>query len=268
MIRLGVNLDHVATLRQARYRTGGGAGASPEEQGEPDPVRALHEAELGGADCITVHLREDRRHIVDREVEAMRPLARVKFNLEMAATEPMVALAQRLRPHMATLVPEGRLEVTTEGGLDVLGQADRLRGVVRRLEAAGVAASAFIDPDVRQIEAAAAAGFAACELHTGAYASAFARAGGGFRDPHLLVAYDALATAGRRIVEVGLQFNAGHALNYANVQPVAMLDRVEELHIGHSIIARSVFTGLRSAVADMKRLLHEGVKLRAAKARV
>ncbi len=268
MIRLGVNLDHVATLRQARYRTGGGAGASPEEYGEPDVVRALHEAELGGADCITVHLREDRRHIVDREVEAMRPVARVKFNLEMAPTEAMVGVAERIRAHMATLVPEGRLEVTTEGGLDVRAQQGRLREVVSRLRGAGVASSAFIDPDVGQIEAAAAAGFAACELHTGAYATAFARAGGSFRDPRLLVAYDAIATAGRRIVEMGLQFNAGHALNYANVQPIAMLDRIEELHIGHSIVARAVFTGLRGAVGEMKGLLVDAVKLRAAKARV
>ncbi len=268
MIRLGVNLDHVATLRQARYRTGGGAGASPEEHGEPDVARALHEAELGGADCITVHLREDRRHIVDREVRTLRPLTRAKFNLEMAATDAMVGVAEALRPHMATLVPEGRQEVTTEGGLEVRGQLERMRDVVSRLRAAGVSASAFIDPDPKQIEAAATAGFAACELHTGAYASAFARVGGNFRDPHLLVAYDALATAGQRIVETGLQFNAGHALNYANVQPIAMLDKIEELHIGHSIIARAVFTGLRVAVADMKRLLVESVLLRAAKSRL
>ncbi len=268
MIRLGVNLDHVATLRQARYRTGGGAGASPEEHGEPDPVRALHEAELGGADCITVHLREDRRHIVDREVEAMRPLSRVKFNLEMAPTDAMVALASRLRPHMATLVPEGRMEVTTEGGLNVRGQVERMRAVVAALRDAGIASSAFIDADAHQIEAAAGAGFAACELHTGPYALAYARAGGSFRDPHLLVAYDAVATAGRRIVEMGLQFNAGHALNYQNVQPIAMLDRIEELHIGHSIIARAVFTGLRIAVSDMKLLLVDAVKLRGARAKV
>jgi pyridoxine 5-phosphate synthase len=268
MIRLGVNLDHVATLRQARYRTGGGAGASPEEHGEPDPVRALHEAELGGADCITVHLREDRRHIVDREVEAMRPLSRVKFNLEMAPTDAMVALAIRLRPHMATLVPEGRMEVTTEGGLNVRAQPDRFKGVVARLRDAGIMASAFIDADLAQIDASAAAGFTACELHTGPYALAYAQAGGSFRDPHLLVAYDALASAGRRVVEGGLQFNAGHALNYQNVQPVAMLDRIEELHIGHSIIARAVFTGLRTAVADMKLLLLDAVKLRGIKSHV
>lgn len=268
MIRLGVNLDHVATLRQARYRTGGGAGSSPEHHGEPDPARALHEAELGGADCITVHLREDRRHIVDRELNAMRPLARVKFNLEMAATDPMLELAIRTKPHMATLVPEGRMEVTTEGGLNVRAQIDPLRDAVSRLRDAGIAASAFIDADAHQIEAAALAGFAACELHTGPYAHAFAAAGGSFRDPHLLVAYDAVTTAGRLAVEAGLQLNAGHALNYANVHPIAMLDKIEELHIGHAIIARSLFTGLRAAVADMKRLLLDAVILRTSRASV
>lgn len=268
MLKLGVNLDHVATLRQARYRTGGGTGASPESIGEPDPIRAVHEAELGGADCLTVHLREDRRHIIDREVAAMRPLARVKFNLEMAATEEMAEVALAIRPHMVTLVPEGRDEVTTEGGLDVVGQAVRLREIVDRLKGEDIACSAFVDPALPQIEAAAAAGFAACELHTGPYALAFARAGGSFRDPHLLVAYDAVTTAGRLAVEAGLQFNAGHALNYANVQPIAMLDRIEELHIGHAIVARAVFVGLRQAVADMKRLLVEAALLRGARAKV
>lgn len=268
MIRLGVNLDHVATLRQARYRTGGGAGASPEQHGEPDPVRAVHEAELGGADCVTVHLREDRRHIVDREVEAMRPLVRVKFNLEMAATDAMAAIAEQLTPHMATIVPEGRAEVTTEGGLDVKARLDALRDLVARLHGAGIACSAFIDADARQIEAAAEAGFAACELHTGPYALAFARAGGSFRDPHLLVAYDAVVTAGRQAVEAGLQFNAGHALNYTNVRPIAMLERIEELHIGHAIVSRAMFTGLRSAVADMKREMAEAVLMRAARTKV
>src|SRR5690349_5635347 len=175
MIQLGVNIDHVATLRQARYRGSGEfQGLSG---GEPDPVAAAFEAELGGADCITVHLREDRRHIVDRDVELIRRTVRVKLNLEMAATDEMVGIAIKSKVHMATLVPEGRQEVTTEGGLDVAGQVERMREVVKRLKGAGIQASAFIDPLAPQIEAARAAGFDFCEVHTGPYARAFAEHG-------------------------------------------------------------------------------------------
>jgi pyridoxine 5-phosphate synthase len=251
MIQLGVNIDHVATVRQARYRDFG------HDDGEPDPVRAAHEAELGGADGITVHLREDRRHIQDRDVELLRRLVKVKLNLEMAATDEMVGIACRLAPHTAMLVPEGRHEVTTEGGLDVAGQAERMKGVVARLRDAGMIVSAFIDPEARQVEAAAGAGFDVCEVHTGPYAHAFAQCGGDMRRAELIAALAAVEQAGRSIRALGMRFNAGHALNYHNVGPVASLDGIEELHIGHAIVSRAVYTGVRSAVADMKRIMSE-----------
>ncbi|MEN0021184.1 MAG: pyridoxine 5'-phosphate synthase [Planctomycetota bacterium] len=258
MLRLGVNIDHVASVRQARYRD------SPKGHGEPDPVRAAHEAELGGADGITVHLREDRRHVCDRDVEQLAALTATaggtlgaKLNLEMAATTEMVEIARRLRPHTAMLVPEGRDEVTTEGGLDVAGQTERLTTVVARLRDAGLIVSAFIDPDARQVDAAAACGFDVCEIHTGPYAHAFAAAGGDFRRAELKQALQAVADSGDAIHERGMRFNAGHALNYHNVQPIAELEHVEELHIGHAIVSRAVFIGLREAVREMKRLMTE-----------
>lgn len=252
---LGVNIDHVATLRQARFPHRGGAGASPQSMAEPDPVRAAHEAELGGAGCITAHLREDRRHVIDRDVRLLREVVRVKFNLEMAATPEMVALAGELRPHMVTLVPEGREEVTTEGGLDVRGQMERLRRAVDELTSGGIECSAFIDPSRGQVEAAAAAGFQACELHTGPYAHAFAACGGDFRAESLARAADDLHEAGRHIVDLGMRFNAGHALNFVNVAWVARLEGVSELHIGHALVARAVYVGLRGAVAEMVGLI-------------
>lgn len=249
MIQLGVNIDHVASVRAARYR---GANVS---EGEPDPVRAAHEAELGGADGITVHLREDRRHIVDRDVEMLRRMARVKLNLEMAATDEMVALASRLKPHTAMLVPEGRQEVTTEGGLDVAGQLARLGEVVKALRGAGLIVSAFIDADRKQIDACAKAGFDVCEVHTGPYAHAFAECGGDMRRKLLASELDKVRSAGEHIRASGMRFNAGHALNYHNVSPVAALMGVSELHIGHAIISRAVFIGLRAAVQEMKNLM-------------
>lgn len=245
MPQLSVNIDHVATIRQARYR-------NEPEFAEPDPVRAAHEAELGGADGITVHLREDRRHIGDRDVDLLRPLVRVKFNLEMAATDEMVKIASRIKPHSAMLVPEGRNEVTTEGGLDVKGQMPRLKHVVAELRAAGCHVSAFIDPESAQVDAAHACGFDICEVHTGPYARAFAGAGGDFRDRTLQRELDAVANAGSEIMGYGMRMNAGHALNYANVGPIARLPGVAELHIGHSIVSRAVFVGLRGAVEQMK----------------
>ncbi|MBM4108353.1 MAG: pyridoxine 5'-phosphate synthase [Phycisphaerae bacterium] len=251
---LGMNIDHVATLREARYRTGA-AGAGPAALAEPDPARAVHEAELGGAACITMHLREDRRHVNDRDVAVCRELTRVKFNLEMAATDAMAEVALLLRPHMCTLVPEGRREVTTEGGLDVAGQAPRLGAVVARLAGAGIEASAFIDPEEAQVRAAADAGFAACELHTGPYAHAFALSAGRPGDAGLAAELGRLARAGEAIRARGLRFNIGHALNYANVIPAASLPGVSEAHVGHSIVSRAVFVGLRAAVRDMVGLL-------------
>lgn len=247
MIQLGVNIDHVATVRQARYR-----GVA---EGEPDPVRAAHEAELGGADGITVHLREDRRHIQDRDVELLRSLVKVKLNLEMAATDEMVGIATRLAPHTAMLVPEGREEVTTEGGLDVAGQVKRMREVVKRLKGAGLIVSAFIDADERQVSAAGEAGFDVCEVHTGPYAHAFASCGGDFRREELSRALSAVECAGRAIKAAGMRFNAGHALNYHNVGPVAGLRGIEELHIGHAIVSRAVYVGMREAVRQMKALM-------------
>lgn len=244
MLQLGVNIDHVATLRQARRGD------------EPDPVRAAHEAELGGADIITVHLREDRRHIQDADVVRLAPFIKVRLNLEMGATDEMVGIARRLGPHMCTLVPEGRREVTTEGGLDVAGDLKRQRAVVRKLKNAGIVCSAFIDADEQQIAAAAEAGYDACEIHTGPYAAAFDACGGDFLREQLRVELERIARAGEFIQENGMRFNAGHALNYHNVRHIAKLRGITELHIGHSIVSRAIYTGLRQAVRDMKDAMH------------
>ncbi|MFA7237509.1 MAG: pyridoxine 5'-phosphate synthase [Phycisphaeraceae bacterium] len=249
MIQLGVNIDHVATIRQARKTY------------EPDPVWAAAEAQLGGADGITVHLREDRRHIQDHDVERIKTMCHVKLNLEMAATDEMVAIACRIKPQLAMLVPEGRLEVTTEGGLDVAGQLNRLRNVVKTLRDAGMAVSAFIDAERKQVEAAAQAGFSVCEIHTGPYAHAFHEHRGDVAAPAVKAEIAKVAEAGRMIVEAGMQFNAGHALNYVNVSAIAALPGtlpgagVRELHIGHAIISHAIFVGLRTAVREMKELM-------------
>ena len=245
MIELGVNIDHVATLRQAR-RTH-----------EPDPVWAAVEAHLGGADGITVHLREDRRHIHDEDVRRLRGLVHIKLNLEMAATAEMLGIACALKPEMAMLVPEGRQEITTEGGLDVAGNERALAAAVARLTDAGIVTSVFIDADLKQIDAAARIGAKVCEVHTGPYAHAFHARG---RDPESAAVVAELAkirAAGEAIRAAGMRFNAGHALNYFNVQPVAALPGVRELHIGHAIVSRSVFVGLREAVRQMKALMRE-----------
>ena len=243
MIELGVNIDHVATLRQARRTY------------EPDPVWAAVEAHLGGADGITVHLREDRRHIQDEDVRRLRDLVHIKLNLEMAATAEMVGIACALRPEMALLVPEGRAEVTTEGGLDVAGQEGKIKGVIDRLAAAGIMTSVFIDAELPQVEASARAGARVCEIHTGPYAHAFHAKGRDSESAAVLVELDRIRIAGRAIRDLGMRFNAGHALNYVNVQPVAAIAGVRELHIGHAIVARSVFVGLREAVREMKALM-------------
>ncbi len=248
MIQLGVNIDHVATVRQARRGV------------EPDPVRAAHEAELGGADGITVHLREDRRHINDADVERLRASVNVKLNLEMAATDEMIAIAKRIGPQIAMLVPEGRQEITTEGGLDVAGHLPMITGAVASLKEAGLIVSAFIDPEVPQVEAAREAGFDVCEIHTGPYARAYAQAGGDFLHQPLIDQLDAVRDAGRRVRALGMRFNAGHALNYHNVQPIASLEAIAELHIGHAIVSRAVFVGLREAVREMKRLMVEAAR--------
>jgi pyridoxine 5-phosphate synthase len=248
MIELGVNIDHVATLRQARMTY------------EPDPVWAAVEAHLGGADGITVHLREDRRHIQDADVRRLRELTHIKLNLEMAATDEMVNIACTLKPEMAMLVPEGRHEITTEGGLDVVAQEARLKDVIARLADAGIVTSVFIDAELPQIEAAARIGARVCEIHTGPYAHAFHAKGRDSESPLVLDELAKIRCAGQAILDLGMRFNAGHALNYYNVQPVAKLAGIRELHIGHSIVSRSVFIGLREAVREMKQLLREAAK--------
>jgi pyridoxine 5-phosphate synthase len=250
VIHLGVNIDHVATLRQARYR--GTAEYAGMSGGEPDPVMAAHEVELGGADCITVHLREDRRHIVDRDLELIRKTCRIKLNLEMAATDEMVGIAVAQRVHMATLVPEGRMEVTTEGGLDVVGRLHHTQEAVRQLKGAGIMTSAFIDAALPQVEAASKAGFDACEVHTGPYARAFAACGGNVLQAELGAELGHIALASGEIRAKGMRFHAGHALNYVNVSRIAILPGIRELHIGHAIVARAVWVGLRQAVREMK----------------
>ena len=248
MIELGVNIDHVATLRQARMTY------------EPDPVWAAVEAHLGGADGITVHLREDRRHIQDMDVRRLREMTQVKLNLEMAATDEMIGIACSLKPEMAMLVPEGRHEITTEGGLDVLAQESQLKQVIARLADAGIVTSVFIDADVAQIEAAARIGASVCEIHTGPYAHAFHARGRDAEAPSVLAELDKVRQAGKAVRDLGMRFNAGHALNYYNIAPIARLAGVRELHIGHAIVSRSVFVGLREAVREMKSLMREAAK--------
>jgi len=245
MIELGVNIDHVATIRQARKTY------------EPEPAWAAVEAHIGGADGITVHLREDRRHIQDADVEKLRTLTQIKLNLEMAATDEMVEIACRLKPEMAMLVPEGRHEVTTEGGLDIVAQESKLKKAIDRLSQAGIISSVFIDAELAQVEAAARIGARVCEIHTGPYAHAFHTRGRDAESPAVLAELDKVRVAGDAIRSLGMRFNAGHALNYFNVQPVARLPGIRELHIGHAIVSRAVFVGLREAVAEMKRLMRE-----------
>jgi pyridoxine 5-phosphate synthase len=240
MVELGVNIDHVATLRQARRTY------------EPDPVWAAVEAELGGADSITVHLREDRRHINDRDVELLKKTVHCKLNLEMSIAGPVVDLALSILPDQATIVPEKREEVTTEGGIDLLQNSDRIASIVQRLNAAGVLTSAFIDPDERQVAAAQQQGFAAVELHTGEYANA---ADGEARAEQL----HRLERAGQWARERGLWLHAGHGLNYHNVGPVARITAMRELNIGHAVVSRAVFAGLREAVREMKRVMDKAV---------
>jgi pyridoxine 5-phosphate synthase len=232
-MRLYINIDHVATVRQAR-RTD-----------EPDPVEAARLCEAAGADGITVHLREDRRHIQDHDVERLAPLVRV-LNLELATSPDVVAIACRLRPYQATLVPERREEVTTEGGLDLSRPNSRLRETIRRLEEAGARVSLFIDPDIAALDAAKDLGVPAVELHTGRYAHTW-RAGD--------AALEELRRAARHAADMGLFVHAGHGLTYLNVTPVARIAEIEELNIGHSVVSRAVMVGMSAAVAEMRHLV-------------
>ncbi|NUQ62571.1 MAG: pyridoxine 5'-phosphate synthase [Pirellulales bacterium] len=236
MAELGVNIDHVATVRQARRTY------------EPDPVWAAALAELGGADGITVHLREDRRHINDRDLRILRETVTVKLNLEMACEDDVAAIACRTRPDQATLVPEKREEVTTEGGLDVHEQRKRVADVIQRLQDAGIVVSLFLDPDPKQIETAAELKADAVELHTGQYALALP---GAAQQNEL----ESLISAGALVRQAGIALHAGHGLTYRNVKPVATIEGMHELNIGHSIIARAIMVGLEQAVREMKRLV-------------
>ena len=235
MAKLGVNIDHVATVRQARRTY------------EPDPVWAAALAELGGADGITVHLREDRRHIQDRDLRVLRDTVSVKLNMELACVESVLDIACQIRPDQATLVPESREEVTTEGGLDMVGNRRKAADAIARLRAAGIEVSLFLDADERQIAAAAEAGAQAVELHTGSYALALP---GKAQDAQLEI----LRSGAAAIVERGLVLHAGHGLNYRNVQAVAALPQMCELNIGHSIVSRALFVGFEQAVREMKRI--------------
>jgi pyridoxine 5-phosphate synthase len=236
MPQLGVNIDHVATVRQAR-RTD-----------EPDPVWAAAEAQLGGASCITFHLREDRRHIIDRDVPLMKEVVVTKLNMEMSISPEIVAIARSIRPTQCTLVPEHREEITTEGGLDVVRLADRVGTAVKGLKDAGIICSAFIEPETAQIEKSAELGFEAVELWTGAYANAKNAAE---RDRAMEVLRNGIRTG----KACGLEVHGGHGLTYRNVGPVAAIPGFSEFNIGHSIIARAIFIGLRKAVREMVRLL-------------
>jgi pyridoxine 5-phosphate synthase len=243
MIRLGVNIDHVATLRQAR----GGQ--------EPDPVWAAAIAELAGADGITIHLREDRRHIQDRDLHLLRETVQSRLNLELAAEPSIIEIAIRTQPDQVTLVPERREEITTEGGLDVVGHRQRITEAVDRCHDAGLEVSLFLDPDLAQIETSLKLRIDAIELHTGRYANA---PEGHSRDREL----DALRAAGQVIVAGGLKLHAGHGLNYRNVAPIAKLNSMVELNIGHAIVSRAVFVGLDQAVREMKRCMDQAVHAR------
>ena len=234
MATLGVNIDHVATIREARRTI------------EPDPVWAAAAAELGGADAITIHLREDRRHIQDRDLEVLKKTVQVKLNLELAMNPQMVDIACRVAPDQVTIVPENREEVTTEGGLDVVRHKKELAATIGKLQDAGITVSLFIDPEPEQIQTAASLSVPAVELHTGAYANAAKNS---------LEELQLLARAATFVQQAGLILNAGHGLTYRNVTPVAELEGMEELNIGHSIVARAVFVGMAEAVREMKDLI-------------
>lgn len=241
MVKLGVNIDHVATIRQARKAV------------EPDPVIAAGICEMAGADGITVHLREDRRHIQDRDVQVLRKTIKTRLNLEMAAVEEIAKIAAVVKPDSVCLVPERRQELTTEGGLDMVSGGRSVAAIVKKLKDSGIIVSIFVDPDRKQLEAAADAGADCVELHTGSYAEAYAKCGG--LTGEALKEFKRLESAGSAARELELTLNAGHGLDYRNVGPVAKIAGMHELNIGFSIISRAVFVGLEQAVKEMKQLL-------------
>jgi pyridoxine 5-phosphate synthase len=239
---LGVNIDHIATLRQARY-----AGAPGAPNAEPCPIQAGHDALAGGADSLTIHVRGDRRHMQDADAYRIRTEVKTPLNFEMAVTEEMVEIALKLKPEFACLVPENRREVTTEGGLDVLGNFEKTRNAIARLQAAGIQVSLFIDPDSKQVEASAESHADMIELHTGAFANATGDA--------VQAELARLIAAAKQGHELSLQVNAGHGINYTNITQILTIPHLAELNIGHSIIARSTRIGLTAAVREMKELM-------------
>jgi len=239
-IRLGVNIDHVATIRNARRTF------------EPDPVHAAVIADLAGADQITLHVREDRRHVNERDLRLIKEVIHSRVNLEMAVTEEMINLALEVKPHQVTLVPEKREEITTEGGLDVAGQKEKIKEAIKRLKEAGILVNLFIDPEEEQLKAAAEVGADAVELHTGRYAEAFAEKNEKLVEEEL----ERLRKAARLGKKLGLKVYAGHGLTYKNVKPIAEIPEIEELNIGHSIVANAVLKGLKEAVQEMIRLIN------------
>ncbi len=247
MILLGVNIDHCATIRQARYRT---AATTTGGAVEPDPVTLAVLSERAGADGITVHLREDRRHIQDRDVWRLRECIGTRLNLEMACTPEMTAFALKLKPDSVCLVPENRTEVTTEGGLDIVGNKKRVKKVIDAMNAAGIKTSLFIDPDEAQIELSAKLGAPWVELHTGAYANAYF-------GPKRAAEFERLRVGAECAHGLGLTVNAGHGINYVNIAEVRTLPHMHELNIGHSIISRAVFTGIEEAVREMKTRMND-----------
>ncbi|MBX3708807.1 MAG: pyridoxine 5'-phosphate synthase [Gammaproteobacteria bacterium] len=237
-ILLGVNIDHVATLRQARLTR------------YPDPIEAVYAAENGGADGITVHLREDRRHIQERDINLIKSVMQTRMNLEMAVTDAMIKYAEKVMPEHCCLVPEKRQELTTEGGLDVISQESKIKDAVNHLKQLGIEVSLFIDPDIQQIEAAIRCNAPVIEIHTGAYADVKG-------ETECQKEWQRIVKAACFAHQAGLIVNAGHGLNYKNVQPIASIPEINELNIGHGIIARSIFIGLEPAVREMKRLMME-----------
>jgi len=240
MIELGVNIDHVATLREARKGV------------EPDVVAAAKICEIAGAHQITAHLRQDRRHLQDHDMEKLSQVLQVRLNFELGATEEILAIAERIKPHTACLVPETREEVTTEGGLDVAGQIPRMKEVVSRLHEAGIKVSMFIDPELDQVDASAEVGADYVELHTGAYANA--------PEVEIVNEIDRIVRSATHAISVGLVFNAGHGLTVRNLRPIAAIPGLNEVNIGHSIIARAVFIGLDAAIKEILDILHDYVK--------
>ena len=248
MIKLCVNIDHVATIRQARKTV------------EPDPVVAAAEAVLGGADGITLHVREDRRHVQDADLFRLREIIKIPLNLELAPTQDMLNLAIKAMPDMAMIVPEGRNEITTEGGVDVVTNMDSLRSLVQALKDVGIRTSAFVNADAKQIEAANACGFDVCEIHTGTFAETVIKNDMSLTHDKVCGSMRPICEAVEQINELGMQCNAGHGLTHHNVGNIASIKGIEELHIGHSIISRSVIIGIRNSVQEMKQRMKDAIE--------